>query len=701
MRRSLVAALALAPVAYTLLPSAPAAPAPRFPQGELIIREECFGGGVEEVQMVRGGGGPGLGAVKQKKSPSAGVAASPPPSAPPPPASAPAADGQAAKRGEALSKDFLQKIPTGRSYESATQTTSVLPGSGGNPNMAGGATVEAEEAPAQAKPMDRKSTENLADDARDRAAEERTATDDAPDAPMLDWGATVYLSNDDSMSLASAQRVLWAVMHDAALSVREIRPHELLNYFSFDTVTPDADQTFDVLASAEQQGDRLSVAVSVKGSAPPPRPLDLTLVVDRSGSMSAEGRMAYVNRALTLATDQLHAGDRVDLVLFDHTVCTPIQNFVVGRDDASILRDAIQSIQPMGSTDVDLGLHTAYQVAKGHQDVQGRNRRMMILTDAQMNTGDVDPNTVSEIGKAFEADGIRLTGVGVGTDFNDKVLDLLTEKGKGAYVYLGSEAVVDRLFGATGFDSLVHTIAHDVHFSLNLPDSLAMERFYGEEASTTKEDVQPINYYAGTSQVFLQDLVVRNGRAAKSDPVELVIEYTDAVTGEPEKRVFRTTVGEMIAADPHNVRKGLALMAWSDLLTEQAMGGDPCGAPLRTYADRAAKLPDDAEIGFVNGLVRKQCGDFELPSVVTNRGVPFKVKVDSDVQLASAALECAGSRATDTLSASDQVATFEAPAGEVCELVLAGPVDMRAEVEVPQTGGDLRCVIRGGRISCS
>jgi Ca-activated chloride channel family protein len=664
MRRPLVAALALAPLAWTLVPAAPAV-APRMPQGDLIVRSDCFASSEEEGARGPAAAAPPVGGSNR----GAGLASSAPPSAANGMAMGlmPAADGASAVAAP--------PPPAVKRKEAAVK----------------GAAVAFQESSVAAQEVSSKAVP---------AAERDDARRPTPDADALDWGATVYLSNDDSMSLASAQRVLWAVMNDAALSVREIRPHELLNYFSFDTVAPDADQTFDVLASAEQDGDRLSVAISVKGATPTPRPLDLTLVVDRSGSMSSEGRMEYVQRALTLATDQLHAGDRVDLVLFDHTVCTPIQNFVVGRDDARVLRDVIGQIQPVGSTDVDLGLRTAYQVAKSHADVQGRNRRMMVLTDAQMNTGDVDPNTVSEIGKAFEADGIRLTGVGVGTDFNDKVLDLLTEKGKGAYVYLGSEAVVDRLFGPTGFDSLVHTIAHDVSVSLNLPSSLAMERFYGEEASTVREEVQPINYYAGTSQVFLQDLVLRSGHATTTDPVELTIEYRDAVTGAPETRTFRTTVGDMLRADPHNVRKGLALMAWTDLLTERAMGGDACGAPLKTYASRAAKLSDDAEIAFVNGLVRRQCGAFDLPSVVTNRGVPFKVKVDSDVQLASAALECDGARQSDGLSASDQIATFQAPAGAVCQLVLAGPVDLRAEVEVPTTGGDLRCVVRGGRISC-
>jgi Ca-activated chloride channel homolog len=494
--------------------------------------------------------------------------------------------------------------------------------------------------------------------------------------------------------------VLWAAKNRQRLGVGEIRPHELLNYFSFDAVTPDADQVFDVLASAEQQGDHLSLALAVSGATPPRQPLDLTLVVDRSGSMQEEGRMDYVRRGLTLLTQNLERGDRVDLVLFDNLVDVVVEDHVVGTDDPRELLTAIERLAPSGGTDLGLGLRTGYAVAKRDTNTRGRNRRMIVLTDAQLNVGDIDPNTVTEIAKAYDADGIRLSGVGVGRGFNDQVLDLLTEKGKGAYVYLGSDAVVDRVFGADGFDQLTRTIAHDVRFALKLPPSLAMERFYGEESSDVAAEVQPVNFQAGTTQLFLQDLVLRDGRPVRSDPIELAITWKDPNTGEPASRTFRTTVGTVLDADPHNVRKGLALMAWTDLLTAEAMGANPCADPLRTYAGRASQVPDDAEIAFVNGLVQSRCGAFDLPAVVTNRGVPFKVRIDADIPIRQVALACAGKRATESLTGADAIAMFTVDPG-ACELTLTGKVDMTARVEVPVTGGDLRCVVRGGRVACS
>jgi Ca-activated chloride channel family protein len=639
MSRSLVLFLALIPGSAGSTPLAPM-------EGRVVFRPECFSHPEEEDARSRSSGS--LGGIGGGRSAPASAAPMKQSSAPPPPAPMPMAAPEPSR--EMAMDEF---------------------------------DGDKAEGPAELRDGETK------------------AKDDALRRDGRAYGSTVWLSNDDSMSLTSAQRVLYAVMNHLPVEVGQIRPHELLNYFSFDTRTPPVGETFDVLASAERHGDELSVALAVKGALPPRQPLDLTLVVDRSGSMSAEGRMDYTKRGLSLLGDQLLDGDRVDLVVFDHRVCVPLEGWVAGRDDRALLDRAIASLQPEGSTDLDLGLREGYRVANTHTDTYGRNRRMMLVTDALLNTGEVDPHTVSEVGKAYESDGIRLTGIGVGREFNDQVLDLLTEKGKGAYVFLGSEAVVDRVFGPSGFASLTQTVAHDVQFALTLPPSLALDRFYGEESSTEQADVQPIHYDAGTSQLFLQDLAIRGGTVVPTDAIELEIKYRDALTDEPHSRKFRTTVGKMLGTDPHNVRKGRALMAWTDMLLEGAMGGDACGTPLGVYAERAGRVSDDAEIAFVNGLVRGTCGDFLLPAVVTNEGVPFKVRVDSDIAIASVELACGTDHWSQAIAPADAIARFEDAEPGVCDLTLSGVVDMTARVEVPKTGGDMRCVVRGGRVACT
>jgi Ca-activated chloride channel family protein len=519
---------------------------------------------------------------------------------------------------------------------------------------------------------------------------------------IRDWGATVWLSNDDSMSLASAQRVLYALSRGVSLSPSEIRPHELLNYFSFDTVAPPDGQTFGVLGAAEQSGEQLTVALAVRGANPARQPLDLTVLLDRSCSMSAEDRMGYTKRGLTQLNSNLQRGDRLDIVLFDSGVCTPLENFVVGRDDPALLDNIVRQLAPTSATDLDAGLREAYRVQTSREqgDRHGRDQRVLLVTDAELNSGNVNEALVSEVGQQLDRHDIRLSGVGVGREFNDHMLELLTEKGRGAYVYLGSEAVVDRIFGP-GFDSLVHTVAHDVQFALDLPDSLAMAKFYGEESSTNKEDVDPIHYHAGTTQLFLQDLALKDGRIVRDDPIVMRIEYRDAVTMEPMTQELRTTVGALLDAEPHNLRKGKALMAFSDWVMADAMGADPCSQALATYRQRAGLVPDDAEIGFVNGLVGRRCGvPMETVALQAPPGVELKVKVDSDIPIGGVELDCGGRSHLEPISGSDTVARFQSVRPGACTLKLDGTTPMSTRVEVPSVGGDLRCMVRGGRISC-
>ena len=229
-----------------------------------------------------------------------------------------------------------------------------------------------------------------------------------------------------------------------------------------------------------------------------------------------------------------------------------------------------------------------------------------------------------------------------------------------------------------------------------------MERFYGEESSTNAEDVQPINYYAGTTQLFLQDLTVDTAKLSATDPIKLTIHYREAATGEPATQVYTTTVGAMMKDDRHNIDKARALMAWTDMVSTRAMGGSPCGDAFATWADRAGKVEGDAEIAFVGTLAQSMCpGIMPPPLPQPTVSVAYKVRVDSDVPIAEVALWCSGQEDRKTLSGSDTIARFDNAIAGSCTVTLEGPTPMTASVTVPSVGGDVRCMVRGGRLSCS
>jgi Ca-activated chloride channel family protein len=372
----------------------------------------------------------------------------------------------------------------------------------------------------------------------------------------------------------------------------------------------------------------LTLSLSVQGrplSGATRRNANLAYVIDRSGSMGAEGRMDYLKRGLLRSLQELKQGDIVHLVLFDTNVCDLAQNFVVGRDSMPRLEQMIRQIEPLGSTNLNDGLSQGYAaVDRTYQPTY--TNRVVLITDAIANTGVTDENLIGIVGKHYDDRKVRLSGVGVGSDFNDSLLDVLTERGKGAYVFLGSDAEVDAVFGSR-FVSLIETIATDVHFRLHLPPSLAMQTFYGEEASTSKEKVQAIHYFANTSQLFLSDLLPRDRALPAQDDLMVTIEYQDPESGQARVEEFAWNIGRIAGRAP-NIDKGMLLNEFARQLAqlserplpspyyERAGGWADNDGAQRCYAVRAdlerlgAGLTGDPEVSRVRGLWDRVCGRY-------------------------------------------------------------------------------------------
>ncbi|MBC8163070.1 MAG: VWA domain-containing protein, partial [Roseiflexaceae bacterium] len=80
-------------------------------------------------------------------------------------------------------------------------------------------------------------------------------------------------------------------------------------------------------------------------------PLNLALVLDRSGSMGGE-KLRYVKQAAAHVLDQLDERDRVALVAYDDTVQLLAASAHVTAQARSQLSAAIEGLRPGGSTDL-------------------------------------------------------------------------------------------------------------------------------------------------------------------------------------------------------------------------------------------------------------------------------------------------------------------------------------------------------------
>ncbi|KAL0492078.1 E3 ubiquitin-protein ligase [Acrasis kona] len=114
-------------------------------------------------------------------------------------------------------------------------------------------------------------------------------------------------------------------------------------------------------------------------------PVDVTCVIDRSGSMSGE-KIALMKETLSFMVEQLHDNDKLSLVVFDDQVDTllPLTNMTAqSKVQATKL---IESIQVDGSTNLSGALFEALDICKGRK-VANDVGSIILFTDGRANKG--------------------------------------------------------------------------------------------------------------------------------------------------------------------------------------------------------------------------------------------------------------------------------------------------------------------------
>lgn len=185
--------------------------------------------------------------------------------------------------------------------------------------------------------------------------------------------------------------------------------------------------------------DRNVVAVNVDGivhllielQAPPAvattrRPIDVTVVIDRSGSMSG-GKLRSVLRAVAQLARLLTADDRLGIVTFDNEAQLVLPLGTHGVDEVN---HVLAGIRSGGSTNLSGGWLCGYDemVQKGRPDA---NRRIVVLTDGEANVGIVDPALLTGIVGGGRAREITTSVIGFGDGFNEKLCAGLADAGGG------------------------------------------------------------------------------------------------------------------------------------------------------------------------------------------------------------------------------------------------------------------------------
>jgi Ca-activated chloride channel homolog len=171
--------------------------------------------------------------------------------------------------------------------------------------------------------------------------------------------------------------------------------------------------------------------------------LNVGLVLDRSGSMAAHNKINYAREAAVFAVQQLLPTDRVSVTIFDDEVKTLVQNTFA--EDKGRVVEMIKEIQPGNTTALHGGWKEGGNQVSQHQIAAGLNR-VLLLSDGLANVGETNPDAIASDVNRLAKEGVTTTTMGLGDDYNEKLLEAMAESGDGNYYYIESPKQLPDIF---------------------------------------------------------------------------------------------------------------------------------------------------------------------------------------------------------------------------------------------------------------
>ncbi|MBI4954233.1 MAG: VWA domain-containing protein, partial [Myxococcales bacterium] len=168
----------------------------------------------------------------------------------------------------------------------------------------------------------------------------------------------------------------------------------------------------------------------------------LALVIDRSGSMGGE-RLRNAVAAAVGAVGRLENGDMVSVTAFDTQTQRVVAPTVLGDDSRPRVVEAIQRLWIGGDTCISCGLEAALADLGGATGYVGR---ILLLSDGAANVGVVDEAGMSKLGQRAQSGQVSITTIGLGADYNERILTAIARESNGRHYYAESELALGRIF---------------------------------------------------------------------------------------------------------------------------------------------------------------------------------------------------------------------------------------------------------------
>lgn len=292
-------------------------------------------------------------------------------------------------------------------------------------------------------------------------------------------------------------------------------------------------------------------------------PLNLAIVLDRSGSMSG-GKLEQAKQAASMLIDQLDKDDVLSLVVYESDVEVVRHAARVGDEHRQIKR-LIERIETGGSTALYGGVEEG---SRQLREFLGKERinRVMLLSDGMANVGPSDNRDIAGLGTRIAKEGMSVTTIGLGNDYNETLMTALAEASDANYYYVADVEKLPEVFEKE-LGELKSIVARELVIEIRCPEGVRPLRFLGRpgELKSGTESITFSTLSSGQARELYLECLVSDAALGKVHEIAQVsMRYADAITSKAiEKGATPIVVGYSKDTDlvTRSVDQGIAAEA--------------------------------------------------------------------------------------------------------------------------------------------
>lgn len=326
-------------------------------------------------------------------------------------------------------------------------------------------------------------------------------------------------------------------------------------------------------------------------------PINLALVIDRSGSMEGD-RIKKAKNAAVMAVNMLNSEDTLSVISYDSVVEVIVPATKV-KDKVQLIKK-IRSLESRGMTALFAGVSQGLDQVSKHLDKEQVNR-IILLSDGQANVGPSSVSELSGLAKIAAKKGVAITTMGIGEGYNEDLMAAIAQYSDGSHMFVEDSSDLEKTF-AKEFNDVMSVVAQDVEVVIKTADQVTPVRLLGREGEIRGDTVTvKLNQlYSNQEKYVLLEVLPAKGSKSQSKPLaDVRVSYDNLSTRK--KDTFNEQVAVKYSASSAAVKSAVV----EDVVVESAI------QKAAVESDRAIKLMDEGKMDEAKAVLQQNAVSLE------------------------------------------------------------------------------------------